>query len=209
MRALAREKDLSWRDVEIFQTDERVASPGSPQRNLTHLRAALLSHVPLPPQHVHPMPVDAVDLEAEAGVYRKLLEQIAGAPAVLDLVHLGLGSDGHTASLFPGSPLLGIVDTDVALSGLYQGFRRMTLTYPILDRAAAIVWLVTGDTKAEVLRRLCEGDTGIPAGRVNRNRATIVADRAAARLIPKHFFADDRPDSEAPQSPRVPDDRTS
>lgn len=188
LRALASEK-LSWHDVHIFQTDERAVPTGSPERTLTHLREAL-SPVPLRPEHVHPMPVDEGDLVAAARRYGTLLEQIAGRPAVLDLIHLGLGADGHTASLVPGDPVLNVVDVDVAISGLYQGLRRMTLTYPILNRAEAIMWLVTGDEKAEALQRVCVGDAQIPAGRVSRDRVTILADRAAARLLRNDMYED-------------------
>jgi ribulose-phosphate 3-epimerase len=138
-----------------------------------------------------------------ARTYGKLLEQVAGAPVVFDLVHLGLGADGHTASLMPGDPTLDVTDADVAVGEPYQGHRRMTLTYPVLNRARAIIWLVTGEAKAEVLYRLYAGDMQIPAARVSRDRATIVADKAAESLLPedicegeaKHFervFAEDR-----------------
>ncbi|MBV8397430.1 MAG: 6-phosphogluconolactonase [Acetobacteraceae bacterium] len=101
-------------------------------------------------------------------------------PAVLDLVHLGLGPDGHTASLVPGDPVLDVTDTDVALSGVYQGRRRMTLTYPIINRARRILWLVTGSEKAGPLVRLRAADPSIPAGRVRQGQALVLADRAAA-----------------------------
>lgn len=182
MRALATQ-ELSWGDVHIFQADERVAPPGSADRTLTHLREALLSHAPLPPEHVHPMPVDDDDLVAAAQRYEATLKQVAGTPPVLDLVHLGLGPDGHTASLVPGDPALEVTAANVAISGPYQGHRRMTLTYPILNRAETVLWLVTGAGKAEALKRLYAGDTGIPAGRVRRDRAVILADRLATSLL--------------------------
>jgi 6-phosphogluconolactonase/glucosamine-6-phosphate isomerase/deaminase len=105
---------------------------------------------------------------------------------VLDLAHLGLGPDGHTASLVPGDPVLDVTDADVALTGVYQGRRRMTLTYPMLNRARRIVWLVTGGEKAEMLARLGRGDQSIPAGRIDQHQALVLADHeAAARSGPE------------------------
>ncbi len=178
LRALA-DQQLPWADVHIVQVDERVAPAGHQDRNLTHLRASLLAHCPLRPEQVHAMPVEATDLEWARGQYAATLEHIAGAPAVLDLAHLGLGLDGHTASLVPGDPVLDVTDADVALTGFYQGRRRMTLTYPMLDRSRRIVWLVTGREKAEMLARLCAADRSIPAGRVPQHQAVVLADHEA------------------------------
>jgi 6-phosphogluconolactonase len=179
LRALANE-DVPWAGVEVVQVDERVAPAGDPDRNLTHLREALLAHAPLRPEQVHAMPVEEPDLEAAAARYARELQETAGTPAVLDLAHLGLGPDGHTASLVPGDPVLTVTDADVAVTGVYQGRRRMTLTYPILNRSRRILWLVTGGEKAEMLRRLRDGDPTIPAGRIRQDQATVFADRAAA-----------------------------
>ena len=182
LRALAREGEmpLGWRSS-LFQVDERIAPAGDPDRNLTHLRESFLQFVPLNPENVHAMPVEAVDLEAAANQYAVELSSIAGSPAVLDLVHLGLGPDGHTASLVPGDPVLKVTDRDVALTGVYQGRRRMTLTYPVLPTSARrVLWVVTGAEKVEMLRRLRQGDASIPAGRVRRDQALLLADRAAA-----------------------------
>jgi len=182
LRALA-DQQLPWADVHIVQVDERVAPAGHQDRNLTHLRASLLAHCPLRPEQVYAMPVEATDLQWASGRYAATLQQIAGAPAVLDLAHLGLGLDGHTASLVPGDPVLDVTDADVALTGFYQGRRRMTLTYPMLDRSRRIVWLVTGRDKAEMLARLCAADRSIPAGRVPQHQAVVLADHeAVARL---------------------------
>jgi 6-phosphogluconolactonase len=126
------------------------------------------------------MPVESTDLEAAAAQYVRVLQETAGSPPVLDLVHLGLGPDGHTASLVPGDAVLDVKGADVALTGIYQGRRRMTLTYPALDRARRVLWVVTGSEKTEMLRRLMEGDLTIPAGRVWREQAVVLADRAAA-----------------------------
>ncbi len=178
LTALAGE-DVPWKTVHVVQVDERVAPEGHPERNLTHLRESLSGAVLLSPEQVHAMPVEAKDLDAAAIGYAATLEKIAGSPAVIDLVHLGLGPDGHTASLVPGDPVLDINDRDVALTGIYQGRRRMTLTYPIINRARKILWLVTGADKAAMLPRLRTADASIPAGRVSQEQALLLADRAA------------------------------
>ena len=183
LRKLA-DAPVPWNAVHIFQVDERVAPAGHPDRNLTHLRESLLNHAPLPPDQLYPMPVDLPDLEAGASKYAATLKRIAGEPPILDLVHLGLGSDGHTASLVPGDPVLDIDDKDVALSGPYQGRQRMTLTYPILNRARQVLWVVTGGDKVGMVNRLLDGDRSIPAGRVSRFRALMLADLAAAAAVP-------------------------
>jgi 6-phosphogluconolactonase len=158
-----------WSRWGIWQVDERVAPDGHPDRNLT----ALVASLPVDARAViRPMPVTEPDLDAAAARYA------ASLPA-FDLVHLGLGDDGHTASLVPGDPALDVVDRDVALTGEYRGRRRMTLTYPVLDRAPLVLWLVAGEDKAAVLPRLLEGDPTIPAGRVRAARQLVVADRPA------------------------------
>jgi 6-phosphogluconolactonase len=179
LRALA-SRDVPWDHVHLVQVDERVAPDGHPDRNLTHLRESLLANVSVEALQVHAMPVDAPDLEAAARAYSVELAAIAGDPAVLDLVHLGLGTDGHTASLVPGDPSLDVVHADVALAGPYQGRRRMTLTFPVIDRARRVLWIVTGADKGAMLGRLLEADRSIPAGRVRQDRALVFADRAAA-----------------------------
>ena len=179
LRALAGET-VPWKAVHVVQVDERVAPTGDPERNLTHLRESLLEHAPLPTEQLYAMPVEEKDLGAAATRYAMTLQEIAGSPPVLDLVHLGLGSDGHTASLVPGDAVLDVTDADVALTGPYQGRRRMTLTYPTLNRCRRVLWLVTGSEKAGMLVRLRDGDFSIPAGRVCRDQALVLADRAAA-----------------------------
>jgi 6-phosphogluconolactonase len=179
LRALANE-DVPWENLYVAQVDERVAPAGDPDRNLTHLRESLLEHAPLRPEQIHAMPVEASDLEAAAQRYALTLREIAGSPPVLDLAHLGLGPDGHTASLVPGDPVLNVTDSDVALTGVYQGRRRMTLTYPMLNRSRSILWLVTGSDKVAAFQRLRDGDASIPAGRIQREQAVVLADRDAA-----------------------------
>jgi len=178
LRALAGE-EVPWQGMHVVQVDERIAPAGDPDRNLTHLRESLLENAPLPPEHIYAMPVEERDIEAAAQSYARTLQQLAGTPPVLDLAHLGLGADGHTASLVPGDPVLNVTDKDVALTGIYQKRRRMTLTYPILDHARRILWLVTGPEKVGMLPRLRAGDASIPSGRVRQERALVLADRAA------------------------------
>jgi len=172
--------DIPWPLVHLFQVDERVAPAGSPDRNLTQLLESLVARVALPPGQLHAMPVDETDLESAASRYAAMLQEVAGKPATLDLVHLGLGTDGHTASLVPGDPALEIDDADVAVSAPYQGYRRMTLTLPALNRARRVLWVVTGAQKSAALARLRRGDRSIPAGRVRGDRALIVTETAAA-----------------------------
>ncbi len=182
LRHLAKE-DVPWERVHIVQVDERVAPAGDPDRNLTHLQESLLANAPLPPEHLHAMPVEAADLEAAAKQYSQTLATICGTPAVIDLVHLGLGPDGHTASLVPGDPVLSVMDVDVAMTGVYQKRRRMTLTYPIINRARKILWLVTGAEKAGPLLQLRDADPSIPAGRVKQDNALVLADQNAATNV--------------------------
>jgi len=178
-RVLAHE-EVPLEGLHVVQVDERIAPLGHPDRNLTLLREALLEHGPLRDEQIHPMPVESPDLLAAATRYGQKLFEMAGSPPILDLVHLGLGPDGHTASLVPGDPVLEVTASDVALTGVYQGRRRMTLTYPILNRSRRILWIVTGRAKAEMLTRLLAGDLSIPAGGVNRDQALVLADCAAA-----------------------------
>jgi 6-phosphogluconolactonase len=168
MLALLAEEDVPWDAVTIFQVDERVVPHGDPDRNLTTLEATL------PRASIVRMPVEEDDLEEACARYATSL------PERLDLVHLGLGDDGHTASLVPGDHVCEVDDRLVALTGEYRGRRRMTLTYPALGRAAQLLWLVTGADKAGPLRQLRASDPSIPAGRVVAARSLIVADRAAA-----------------------------
>src|SRR6516165_11542409 len=160
---------VPWEAVVIYQVDERVAPPDDPDRNLVHLNKALGSA----PAQVRAMPVNDDDLEAAAAAYGGLL------PGRFDLVHLGLGPDGHTASLVPGDPVLSVTARLVALTQPYQDRVRMTLTYPALARAGQILWLVTGSDKKEPLAKLLAGDTTIPAGRVEAAASLVLADRAA------------------------------
>jgi len=161
--------DMPWSQLTLYQVDERAAPDGDPDRNLTHLHDTLRDIKAA----VVAMPVTAPDLDAAAASYAALL------PERFDLVHLGLGPDGHTASLVPGDPVLEVTDRLVAVTGAYQGHRRMTLTYPALARAGQIMWLVTGADKREPLAKLLAGDRSIPAGRVEAGASLVIADAAA------------------------------
>ena len=166
MFELLADKDLPWEQVELYQVDERVVPESDPARNITQLQRRLLGPLETRP-HLHPMPVEEDDLDAAAVCYATTL------PKPFDLIHLGLGADGHTASLVPGDPVLDAT-ADVAITRVYRGHRRMTITYPVLNRARRILWVVTGATKAVALTRLIAGDATIPAGRVARERAIVL-----------------------------------
>ena len=170
-KALA-EEDVSWHEVGIWQVDERVAPDGDPDRNLTSL-------VPVIPAgaDLRPMPVTEPDLAAAADRYA------ASLPAAFELVHLGMGDDGHTASLVPGDPVLDVTDRDVAVTGEYRGLRRVTVTYPVLDRAGLALWMITGSDKAPMVPRLLAGDRSIPAGRVATAEQLVLVDAAAAAEV--------------------------
>jgi 6-phosphogluconolactonase len=170
MFAALRAEYMPWAEVELFQVDERVAPDGDPDRNLTHLRQSIGDV----PAQVHPMPVSNPDLDAAADDYAAVL------PERFDLMHLGLGPDGHTASLVPGDPVLQVTDKLVGVTQPYQGHQRMTLTYPALTRADQLLWLVTGADKREAMAKLLAGDESIPAGRVRATRSLIMADESAA-----------------------------
>ena len=166
------EEEVPWLETRILQVDERVAPDGDDDRNLTHIEQTLPAAAL---ERLHPMPVTDEDLEEAAARYEEAL------PGEIDLVHLGIGPDGHTASLVPGDPVLEVTDRRVALTGgEYQGRRRMTLTYPALAAARRVFWLVAGETTRDALSRLLEGDTSIPAGRVRARDPLVIADRAAA-----------------------------
>lgn len=190
MLAALADLDLPWERTHVFQVDERIAPDGHPDRNLELLREHLIASIPGWATRVHPMPVGEGDPSGAAARYAEELRQVCGDPPVLDLVHLGLGHDGHTASLVPGDPVLD-EDTDVAPTGSYEGRRRLTVTAPLLRRARVQLWLVAGADKAEVVRRLLRGDAQLPASRVVRDDALLLLDDEAAAQI--------RPDTTANQ----------
>ncbi len=172
-------QELPWDRVKVVQVDERVAPDGDPERNIVQIRQHFADRISLPTKNLYAMPVSSEDLNGGARQYEQTIVDLAGAEPVIDVIHLGLGGDGHTASLVPGDPVLEVSDRDVATTETYNGRRRMTLTYPVINRARHILWLITGEGKAEMLGRLIEGDGDIPAGRINQVQATVLADDAA------------------------------
>ena len=169
--------DLAWDQVTVFQVDERVAPDGDPDRNAELLTSCLLDHVSAT---AYLMPVTRDNLEAAAADYAELLADTCGG--VLDVVHLGLGADGHTASLIPGDPVLAVDDRDVAVTGEYQGRQRMTLTYPAINRARRIVWEIAGADKADAVRAVVE-DRDVPGARIAKEQAILICDAAAAAAL--------------------------
>lgn len=170
-------EDLDWSRVDILQVDERMAPDGDPLRNLTHLQQSIAgTHAEA--ARLHAMPCGGTDADAAAAAYVPVIESLGGP---IDIVHLGLGEDGHTASLAPGDPVLDVVDVPVAATAHpFNGTRRVTLTYPTINAARQVVWLLTGAGKAPMVPRLDAGDPTIPAGRIEQSRAVLVMDRAAA-----------------------------
>jgi 6-phosphogluconolactonase len=180
LRALS-DREMPWLQTFVFQVDERVVPDGDAERNLSQLKQNLLARVPLPDDNILTMPVEEPNLESAARHYMQLLGQVAGMPAILDCIHLGLGKDGHTASLVPGDPVLDVTEVDVSTTGMYEGTRRMTMTFPILNRARRVLWLVNGQEKRQALAGLRARDLAIPAGRVSQDRAIVLADEDATR----------------------------
>jgi 6-phosphogluconolactonase len=183
MLAALLDHPIAWQQVQVFQVDERIAPAGDAARNLNALRGALLVPGALPERNLHAMPVEDADPAGAAQRYAFKLRDGAAAPLRLDLVHLGLGDDGHTASLVPGDAALHESVADVAVTGEYRGHRRMTLTFAALDRARERLWLATGADKADMLARLHAGDAAIPAGRVSAAGSVLYCDAAAATRL--------------------------
>jgi 6-phosphogluconolactonase len=175
---------VHWHDLLVFQVDERVVPETDERRNARHLTDLLVANAALRATQFHAMPVERTDLGAGAEEYARLLTALGGSPPVLDVVQLGIGADGDTASLVPGDRLLDARDRDVGVSIPYQGVARMTLTFRVLDAARHRLWLVTGADKAVALRKLWAGDASVPAGRVTRESAFVLADAAAAAELP-------------------------
>jgi 6-phosphogluconolactonase len=172
--ALAKE-DGPWEALGIWQVDERIVPRGSEDRNLAHLEVVL----PDPGvAKLRPMPVDGIDPLDDRSFRTAADAYAATLPGLFDLIHLGLGADGHTASLTPGDPALGLRDRDVAITGFYRGTRRMTLTYPVLDRARQVLWIIDGEAKADPLAKLLARDPTIPATHVGARDQLEIVDAA-------------------------------
>jgi 6-phosphogluconolactonase len=180
MISALRELDVPWNRLHVAQVDERAAPDGDRERNVTRLRELLVATGPLAADRLLPMPVANPDLDAAADDYQRTLERVAGRPVVFDVVHLGLGTDGHTASLVPDDGVLAIEDRDVAPTAPYSGHRRMTLTFPALSRARERLWLVTGATKAAALRDLLAHRGSSPAVRLPVVASSVYCDEAAS-----------------------------
>jgi 6-phosphogluconolactonase len=166
---------MPWSEVHLVQVDERVAPSRSADRNFTQIADRLLAHVAIPPENVHPMPVETRDLTRACREYEGELRRVTdGSP--LSLLQLGLGEDGHTASLAPGDPILGVTDCAIWHVEEFNGLPRMSMTYPLINRAERILWLAAGCTKAEMCRRLMASDPAIPAGRVAPENAVLLID---------------------------------
>jgi 6-phosphogluconolactonase len=174
---------VPWSRVHIFQVDERVAPIGDQERNFTHLTDGLLAHIEVPSENVHPMPVESEDLASACRLYEEELRCVTGGGAPLDVLQLGLGDDGHAASLPPGDAILDVVDGTVWYVDEFNGLPRMSMTYPLINRAEQIVWLAAGRAKAEVCRRLVASDHAIPAGRIAREHAVLLVDTDAAAKL--------------------------
>ncbi|MBT4890162.1 MAG: 6-phosphogluconolactonase [Rhodospirillales bacterium] len=168
---------LPWDKVHIFQVDERVAPDGDENRNYNNLKTHLLDHISIPPAQVYAMQVATLSSWKAAETYETLVRKHTGTPPCFDLIHLGLGEDGHTASLIPKDPVLKNSDSYVATSQVYNRYERLTFTYDTINATKCILWQVTGKKKAKMLKRLISGDTKIPAGRIVRDQAIIVTDQ--------------------------------
>jgi 6-phosphogluconolactonase len=171
--------DLRWNATHIVQVDERVAPDGHADRNWTMITNSLLAGANIPPALLHPMPVTDDDLDAAAERYARHLQIVCGVPPIADVVHLGIGEDGHTASLVPDDPALDVRNRWVAVAGPYQGRMRMTMTYPTINAGRLLVWQITGAAKAAAVRRGLQG-TGVPASKIRRRDVVVIATREAA-----------------------------
>jgi len=184
---------MPWDRTLVFFGDERGVPPDHPQSNYGMARTALLQHVPIPPDHVFRIAGESADPDAVAADYAKTLAEALGVRRGevprLDLILLGLGIDGHTASLFPGSPVLKETFRTVAAvhAAAASVPQRFTLTYPVLNAAACVIYIVSGAEKAKIVKAaLGDRSTGLPAAMVRPSdgRLLWILDRAAAAALP-------------------------
>ena len=180
-----------WTRTHWFWGDERFVGPDDPQSNYRMVREAVLSHVPIPRANIHAIPTENITPEAAATIYERKLQSFYGADRIdaarplFDVVLLGLGVDGHTASLFPGTTVLDVRDRWVAAVTPAGSEPRITLTYPALESARYVAFLISGDEKREIFSRLRRGDNNLPAARLRPKGELIwFADRCAAGTQP-------------------------
>lgn len=178
---------LPWDRIHWFWGDERFVPPGHPESNYRMAREALLSRAPIPASNIHAIPTEGVSPGEAAGAYETTLKHFYGAETLrpqrplFGAVLLGLGEDGHTASLFPGQPALEEERRWAVAVERAKAYARITLTYPALESSAETAFLVSGGAKREALRRARAGDRGIPAGRLRpAGNLRWLVDRAAA-----------------------------
>ena len=178
---------MPWDRVHWILGDERFVPPSDPASNYGMARVAFLSHVPVPPQNVHPVETVGVTLEESARDYEAMLQDLYGASTLkaarplLNITLLGLGEDGHTASLLPHEPVLKVRDRWVAAVPKGRVEERVTLTYPAINASEIVAFLVSGESKREVLDKILSGDESFPASHIRaRGEVLWFADRAAA-----------------------------
>jgi len=182
LELLGERSDLDWGRTHLFQVDERVAPDGDPDRNATMLANALFAGGAVNKDAIGGlwlMPVTSPDLDQAMLAYAQRMDAVTGSPVVFDLIQLGMGADGHTASLIPADPVLAVDDRDVAMSEEYQGRIRMSLTWPVLDRAKELLWVIGGASKVDAVRQFLDNDPSIPATLPTQARSTVLLDVAA------------------------------
>jgi 6-phosphogluconolactonase len=184
---------VDWSRVHLFWGDERCVPPEHPDSNFRMTRENLLDHVSLPPENIHRMPGD-LEPAAAADAYEAELKKFFGAGLPrFDLIFLGLGEDGHTASLFPGSAALELSERLVAAVYVEKlRSHRLTLTLAAINAAAEIVFLIAGASKTAIVREIFSGAARYPAARVEpaRGRLVWMMDSDAAAGLPRSAAAE-------------------
>jgi 6-phosphogluconolactonase len=179
-----------WSRTHWFWGDERFVPHDDPQSNYRMVQEALLSRAPIPAANIHPVPTEGLGPEAAASAYERELksfhggERLDAARPLFDLTLLGLGSDGHTASLFPGTAVLAERNRWVAAVIGAKSEARITLTYPALESSRRVAFLVAGEEKRAMFGRLRHGDDSLPAARLRpTGELFLFADAAAGKAI--------------------------